>query len=41
MWEEGQQVIVAPLLLFHSPSFAFPMMAHPPFLLLFSSFLYP
>lgn len=24
MWEEGQQVIVAPLLLFHSPSLAFP-----------------
>lgn len=24
MWEEGQQVIVAPLLLFHSPPFAFP-----------------
>lgn len=24
MWEEGQQVIVAPLLLFHRPPFAFP-----------------
>lgn len=24
MWEEGQQVIVAPLLLFHSPPSAFP-----------------